>query len=86
MEMTVQESEQKKILDTRGSYCPGPLTELFKAYRLAKQGDIIEVWATDPAARPDITAWTTRTGNQLLEVSQEKDYTRIVVKITAKRS
>jgi tRNA 2-thiouridine synthesizing protein A len=87
--MAVQEQQQitqKKIVDTRGSYCPGPLTELFKAYRLAKLGDIIEVWATDPAAKPDITAWTSRTGNQLLEVFEEKDYTRLVVKVTAKRS
>jgi TusA-related sulfurtransferase len=84
--MTVQEQAQKKIVDTRGSFCPGPLTELFKAYRLAKQGDVLEVWATDPAAKPDIQAWTSRTGNQLLEIAEEKDYTRILVRVTAKRS
>ena len=86
-EMTVQEaSHGRKILDTRGSYCPGPLTELFKAYRSAKEGDLIEVWATDPAAKPDIQAWTSRTGNQLVEVVEETGYTRILVKVTAKRS
>lgn len=85
--MAVQEiSDGKKILDTRGSYCPGPLTELFKAYRLAKEGDLLEVWATDPAAKPDIKAWTSRTGNQLVEVVEERGYTRILVKVTAKRS
>lgn len=77
---------QKKILDTRGSYCPGPLTELFKAYREAKQGDVIELWATDPAAKPDVKAWTARTGNELMQIVDEKDFSRILVKVTAKRS
>ena len=77
---------QKKVLDTRGSYCPGPLTELFKAYREAKQGDLLELWATDPAAKPDVKAWTARTGNELVQIVEEKDYTRIIVKVTGKRS
>jgi tRNA 2-thiouridine synthesizing protein A len=72
-------------VDSRGSYCPGPLTDLFKAYRQAKPGDVIEVWATDPAAAPDIKAWAARTGNQLLETAQESGYTRITVKVTAKK-
>jgi tRNA 2-thiouridine synthesizing protein A len=77
---------QKKVIDSRGSFCPGPLTDLFKAYRLAKPGDILEVWATDPAAKSDITAWATRTGNQLLESAEEGGYTRIAVKVTNKKA
>jgi Predicted redox protein, regulator of disulfide bond formation len=43
-------SQGNKILvDARGIACPGPITELVKAYRNARNGDIIEVWATDPA-------------------------------------
>jgi tRNA 2-thiouridine synthesizing protein A len=78
--------EQKKVVDSRGSFCPGPLTDLFRAYREAKLGDVLEVWATDPAAKPDIQAWATHTGNQILEIADEKDYTRIVVQITKKRA
>jgi tRNA 2-thiouridine synthesizing protein A len=78
--------QQKKVIDSRGSFCPGPLTDLFKAYRQAKPGDVIEIWATDPAASSDISAWATRTGNQLLEIVQERGYTRIDVKILAKKS
>lgn len=77
---------QKKVVDSRGSFCPGPLTDLFKAYRSANLGDVLEVWATDPAAKSDIQAWATRTGNQLLEVAEEKDYTRIVLQVTKKRT
>jgi tRNA 2-thiouridine synthesizing protein A len=79
------ESRQKKLVDSRGSYCPGPLTDLFRAYRDAKQGEVIEVWATDPAAAPDIRAWASKTGNEFVESVEEKDYTRITVRVTAKK-
>jgi len=72
------------VVDSRGSFCPGPITDLFKAYRSASIGDEIEVWATDPAAKSDITAWASRSGNEILESTQEKDYLRIVVKILKK--
>ena len=74
----------RKVVDSRGSFCPGPITDLFKAYRAASIGDEIEVWATDPAAKSDITAWAARSGNEILESAQEKDYLRIVVKILKK--
>jgi tRNA 2-thiouridine synthesizing protein A len=77
---------QRRIVDSRGSFCPGPLTDLFKAYRTANLGDVLEVWATDPAAKSDIQAWCTHTGNQLMETAEEKDYTRIVVKVTHKKA
>jgi len=73
------------VVDSRGSFCPGPITDLFKAYRSSQIGDIIDLLATDPAARADVTAWTQKTGNELLDVVEEQGYTRIVVKITKKR-
>jgi tRNA 2-thiouridine synthesizing protein A len=81
----LESQTQRKVVDSRGSYCPGPLTDLFRAYREAKPGEFIEVWATDPAAAPDIKAWASRTGNELVETAQEKDYTRIIVRVTAKK-
>lgn len=76
----------RKVIDSRGSFCPGPLTDLFKAYRTAGPGDVLEVWATDPAAKPDIQAWAARTGNELVEVADEKGYSRIVVRVTKKKA
>ena len=77
--------EQHKVIDSRGSFCPGPITDLFKAYRSSQVGDIIELLATDPAAKPDVTAWAQKSGNQLLDVIDEQGYIRIIVKITKKR-
>lgn len=48
-------------------------------------GDVIELLATDPAAKPDVTAWAARSGNEVVSISDEKDFVRIVVKITKKR-
>ena len=36
-----------KIIDSRGAACPGPITDLARAYRNSKVGDIFEMWATD---------------------------------------
>jgi tRNA 2-thiouridine synthesizing protein A len=83
--MQMSTIEQHKVIDSRGSFCPGPITDLFKAYRSAQVGDIIELLATDPAAKPDVAAWAQKSGNQLLDVIDEPGYIRIIVKITKKR-
>ena len=80
----MSESAHRKLVDSRGSFCPGPITDLFRAYRTSNIGDEIEVWATDPAAKSDITAWAARSGNELVEAVQEKDYLRIVIRIVKK--
>jgi tRNA 2-thiouridine synthesizing protein A len=77
-------SVNRRVVDSRGSFCPGPITDLFKAYRSSSLGDEIELWATDPAAKSDVEAWSSRSGNQILEETQESGYLRIVVKITKK--
>ena len=74
----------RKIVDSRGSFCPGPITDLFKAFRSSSVGDEIEVWATDPAARSDITAWAAKSGNEILDVLQEDGYLRIIVRVVKK--
>ena len=76
---------QHKVIDSRGSFCPGPITDLFKAYRASQLGDVIELLATDPAAKKDVTAWTQKSGNELVSIVDEQGYTRITVKITKKK-
>lgn len=78
------EKGSRKVVDSRGSFCPGPLTDLFKAYRELKVGDTIELLATDPAAKSDIRAWCNKSGNEIIQIKDEKDYFRIIVKINKK--
>jgi tRNA 2-thiouridine synthesizing protein A len=83
--MQMATAEQHKVIDSRGSFCPGPITDLFKAYRSSQIGDVIELLATDPAAKADVTAWAQKSGNELVNIVDEQGYIRIVVKITKKR-
>lgn len=78
------EAQRHVVIDSRGSFCPGPITDLFKAYRSSQLGDIIELLATDPAAKGDVTAWAEKSGNELLDIIDEQGYVRILVKITKK--
>ncbi|MGB9732413.1 MAG: sulfurtransferase TusA family protein [Candidatus Micrarchaeia archaeon] len=73
--------DNKKIVDARGSSCPGPIVELSKAYREAKVGDIIEVWATDPGIKEDAKAWANKTKNQILEIKEENGVIKVTIKV-----
>jgi len=64
--------------------CPGPITDLFRAYRNASVGDVIELLATDPAAKSDVQAWAKRSGNEVLALIDEKDHVRIQVRVVRK--
>jgi tRNA 2-thiouridine synthesizing protein A len=72
------------IVDSRGTMCPGPITDLFRAYRNANIGDVIELLATDPAAKSDTEAWTKRSGNEIIAVIDEKDHIRIQIRVVKK--
>ena len=72
------------IVDSRGTMCPGPITDLFKAYRNSNIGDVIELLATDPAAKGDTEAWAKHSGNELLAIVDEKDHVRIQIRIVRK--
>lgn len=76
--------ENHRVIDARGSFCPGPITALFKAYREAKEGDILELLATDPAAKSDVKAWAMKSGSEVIDIVEEQGYIRIIVKVGKK--
>lgn len=68
-------------LDCSGMQCPGPIMKVFETMKDMKDGDVMEVSASDPGFAKDIVAWSRRTGNSL--VSNEKrgnDYVALVKK------
>ncbi len=72
-------------VDAKGMACPGPISALTRAYRKAKNGDIIEIEATDPGFKPDVEAWVKRTGNELLELTEENGVIRARIRVVAKK-
>jgi TusA-related sulfurtransferase len=72
-------SERRKI-DARGAFCPGPLMELIAALKLVQIGDEIEVWSTDKGSAKDIPEWVAKVRHEMVDVSQSGDHWTIVVR------
>ena len=69
------------MVDSRGSACPGPITDLALAYRRSKVGDVIELWATDPGVKSDARAWAAKTKNEVVSIEDEGDKIVVVLRI-----
>ncbi len=68
------------VIDARGSYCPGPLMELIKAYKQAKVGEVISVYSTDAGTKKDAPAWISKSGNELVGIFDRQGYYEIMMK------
>jgi TusA-related sulfurtransferase len=71
-----------RIVDARGSYCPGPLMELIRAIRESKPGQVIAVYSSDSGSKIDIPKWVAKAGHRLIGVTQRDGYDEIVVEQT----
>ena len=68
-----------RIVDARGSYCPGPLMELIRAIREGQVGDLIAVYSSDAGSKMDIPKWVEKAGHRLVGVDTRDGYDEIVV-------
>lgn len=73
-------AKASRTLDARGLSCPIPVFEVNKNIGQISMGETLEVFATDPAAAPDIKAWAERRGHLFLVAEPKNGCTRIVVK------
>lgn len=62
----------RKLVDARGSFCPGPLMELIAALKMAAVGDEIEVLSTDKGSAHEIPEWLHKVKHEHLG-TEEKD-------------
>jgi tRNA 2-thiouridine synthesizing protein A len=69
-----------RVIDARGMACPGPLMSLIGAIRQAQVGQVLEVWSTDAGSAPDVPAWVAKARHELVEVAEDADHTRFVVR------
>ena len=74
-------SEQsKKIVDARGTFCPGPLMELIAQMKQSQVGDLVEVWSTDAGSAADIPEWINKVGHEYISSVEEKGVWRVLVR------
>ena len=52
-----------RIVDARGSFCPGPLMELIRAIRESDPGQVIAVYSSDSGSKTDIPKWIDKAGH-----------------------
>ncbi|MGC8541643.1 MAG: sulfurtransferase TusA family protein [Phycisphaerae bacterium] len=69
-----------KIIDARGTACPGPLLEAKKGMGAVAIGQVLEVKSNDVGSRKDIAAWSNKMGHQFLGVIEADGHDRIFVK------
>lgn len=71
------------VLDCVGLSCPLPVIKTAQAIRGIGVGEVLELLATDPGVEPDMKAWTTRTGHELLRIERDGDVFHVFVRRTA---
>jgi tRNA 2-thiouridine synthesizing protein A len=62
-----------QVLDCKGLQCPMPVIKTAQAIKGIDSGQVLELLATDPGVEPDMKAWTSRTGNELLGIERDGD-------------
>ena len=69
-----------KVVDARGSACPGPLLEAKKGIGTIKVGEVLEIWSGDPRTKEDIPKWAQKVGHEFLGAVTADGYDRIFLK------
>jgi TusA-related sulfurtransferase len=68
-----------KVVDARGSFCPGPLMELIRAIRDSEVGTMLSVYSTDTGSKLDIPKWVEKAGHRLVGIERRDGFDEIIV-------
>ena len=69
-----------QTLDCLGLYCPEPLFQTREAVDSIEIGEVLEVFADDPAAEEDLTRFAKRAGHEVVSVENDGDQLRILIR------
>ena len=82
MTETLIQPSATRIVDARGSFCPGPLMELIRAIRESEPGQVIAVYSSDTGSKVDIPKWVEKAGHRLVSTERHDGFDEIVVEKT----
>ncbi len=68
-----------KVVDARGSACPGPLLEAKKAIGTVPVNGVLEIWSNDAGTKVDIPLWAKKVGHEAIGSMAGEGYDRIFV-------
>jgi len=72
--------EADKVVDARGTACPGPLLAAKKAIGELKSGEIMEILSADEGTRRDVPKWANKKGHEYLGTMEDSGFFRIYLK------
>ena len=70
---------QTKVIDARGSACPGPLLEAKKGIGTVSMNQTIEVLSSDASTKNDLPKWAKKIGHEYLGIIETEGYDRIFI-------
>ena len=80
--MSNQSAKPDRIIDARGSYCPGPLMELIKAVKEGKVGEVISVYSSDTGSKRDIPLWVNKAKHEMIGIDEREGYAELTIRKT----
>ena len=78
--MDLSQLQGDKVVDARGTSCPGPILAAKKGMAEVQVGQIMEVLATDSGTEKDLPAWANKMGHEYLGVVEDAGYLKLFVK------
>ncbi len=70
-----------KVIDARGTACPGPLLEAKRGMaKVPKNGGIMEVLSSDEGTNDDIPLWSNKVKHEYLGNIEEAGYWRLFIR------
>ena len=81
MEVTELEKIQPaKVVDARGTACPGPLLEAKRAMTSVPVNGVMEVLSSDASTKNDLPMWARKIGHEYLGDLEEAGYWRMFIR------
>ena len=69
-----------QTLDCVGLYCPAPLFQTRESIDAIEIGEVLEVYADDPAAEEDLTRFAKRAGHEVVAVENDDGQLHILIR------
>ena len=69
-----------KVVDARGTACPGPLLAVKQAIADVPDGGIMEILSSDEGTKRDVPRWATNKGYEYLGDFEESGYFTMYLK------
>lgn len=69
-----------KLVDARGTACPGPLLEAKKGMGTVSVGKVVEIRSNDEGSRKDIPMWAKKVGHEYLGQVAADGYDRHMIR------